>query len=192
MREQEHFQYFKDKVLPYFYSNIKDRDLRIWSAGCSTGEEAYTLAMILQDYFVVEKDIWDKKILATDISANALRKAINGTYNGEDLERLSERWKLIYFNKIDNDNYKVTDQLKNEIVFRIFNLMDTFTFKKKFHVIFCRNVMIYFDKETKERVVKKFYDMTETGGYLFIGLSESLNLDKTQYKYIMPSVYRKG
>ncbi|MGI6120456.1 MAG: CheR family methyltransferase, partial [Desulfosporosinus sp.] len=81
----------------------------------------------------------------------------------------------------------------NEVIFRRLNLMDkTFPFKKKFHVIFCRNVMIYFDNQTKRDLIKKFYDLTEPGGYLFIGHSESLNRNETDYEYVLPAVYRKG
>lgn len=192
MRESEHFQYFRNVVLPYLNSNIADKDIRIWSAGCSSGEEPYTLAMIMEDYFGEEKASWDKKILATDISVNVLKMAEKGVYSTEALENLSQAFKLAYFDKIDNDNYKVTDKLKNEVIFRVFNLMDEFPFRRKFHVIFCRNVMIYFDKETKARLIRKFYDMTEKGGYLFIGLSESLDREDTPYDYIRPSVYRKG
>lgn len=192
MREPRHFEYLKNNVLPYLHFAVKDKDLRIWSAGCSSGEEAYTLAMILEEYFAEEKSLWDKKILATDISVDALKKAADGIYCAEALEKISERWKLQFFKKFDNGNYKVTDELKKEVIFRVFNLMDEFPFRRKFHVIFCRNVMIYFDKETKERLIKKFYDMTERGGYLFVGLSESINREEVSYSYIMPSVYRKG
>lgn len=192
MRESEHFQYFRNVVLPYLNYNIIDRDVRLWSAGCSSGEEPYTIAMIMQDYFGEDKASWDKKILATDISVNVLKMAEKGVYSAEDLEKLPQSFKLAYFSKIDNDNYKVTDKLKDEVIFRVFNLMDDFPFKRKFHVIFCRNVMIYFDKETKARLIRKFYDMTERGGYLFIGLSESLDREDTPYNYIRPSVYRKG
>ena len=192
MREQEHFQFFKNQVLPYLDTIIKDKDLRIWSAGCSSGEEAYTLAMIMQDYFAEKNSLWDKKILATDISVNVLQTAEKGIYNIEGLEKVPESWKIKYFNKIDNDTYKIDSKLKNEVIFRVFNLMDQFPFKRKFHVIYCRNVMIYFDQETKDRLIKKFYDMTEVGGYLFIGLSEALNKTDNPYNYVMPSVYRKG
>ncbi|BCZ45622.1 chemotaxis protein CheR [Clostridium gelidum] len=192
MREQEHFQFFKNQVLPSLATTVKNRDLRIWSAGCSSGEEPYTLAMIMEDYFAQEKSLWDKKILATDISVNVLKTADKGIYSVEGLEKMSESWKLNYFNKIDNDTYRIDSKLKNEVIFRVFNLMDEFPFKRKFHVIFCRNVMIYFDQETKDRLIRKFYDMTEVGGYLFIGLSEALNKTENPYKYIMPSVYRKG
>lgn len=191
MREVQHFNYFKSNILPYLNSSIRDRDIRIWSAGCSSGEEPYTLAMIMEEYFGEDKLLWDKKILATDISANMLKKAIIGIYLSEDVERLSESWKLQFFKKFDNNNYRVSDEIRNQVIFRIFNLMDNFPFKRKFHVIFCRNVMIYFDKETKDKLINKFYDITEKGGYLLIGLSESLNKEDIQYSYVMPSVYRK-
>ncbi len=192
MREKEHFEFFKNQVLPYLSSTVKDRDLRIWSAGCSSGEEPYTLAMIMQDHFETEKNLWDKKILASDISVNVLKMAEKGMYNIEALEKISKNWKLKYFNNIDNDTYKIDSKLKNEVIFRVFNLMDEFPFKRKFHVIFCRNVMIYFDQETKDKLIRKFYEMTESGGYLFIGLSEALNKTEIPYQYVMPSVYRKG
>lgn len=192
MREKEHFDFFKNAVLPYLFSTIKDRDLRIWSAGCSSGEEAYTLAMIMQDYFSEEKGVWDKKILATDISVNVLQAAEKGMYSVEEMAKVSESWKMKYFNFLDNENCAIDQKIKNEVIFRIFNLMDDFPFKRKFHVIFCRNVMIYFDQETKKRLIKKFYDMTEVGGYLFIGLSEALDRNENPYQYVMPSVYRKG
>ena len=86
----------------------------------------------------------------------------------------------------------VVDRIRNEVIYRKFNLMEsTFPFKKKFHVIFCRNVMIYFDAQTKQSLVNKFYESMEYGGYLFIGHSESLNRDETRFRYVMPSVYRK-
>lgn len=192
MREFEHFKFFQNTVMPQLHKNIKNRDLRIWSAGCSSGEEAYTLSMIIQDFLAEEKSLWDKKILATDISPNVIDIAQKGIYSSDSLENVPEIWKLTYFDKIDSELFKASTRLKNEVIFRVFNLMDEFPFKKKFHVIFCRNVMIYFDNATKLKLIKKFYDMTEKGGYLFIGLSESLNKEEIPYKYIMPSVYMKG
>lgn len=191
MREEEHFRFFNNNVLPYLRNTVKDKDLRIWSAGCSSGEEAYALAMVIEDFFAEEKSLWDKKILASDISVNVLERAEKGIYNIEALVKISKNWRDKYFDKIDDDTYKIDSKLKNEVVFRVFNLMDKLPFKRKFHVIFCRNVMIYFDKETKEKLIRKFYDMTEVGGYLFIGLSESLSVIENPYNYVMPSVYRK-
>lgn len=192
LREEDHFNYFKDKLLPYFEKTIKNKDLRIWSAGCSSGEEPLTLAMIINDYFRKEKMLWDTKILATDISDRILVKARAGQYSNEQLASLPINWRTNYFKKVNNENSVLIDKMKNEIIYRKFNLMDNiFPFKKKFHVIFCRNVMIYFDSKTKIELVNKFYELTEPGGYLFIGHSESLNRDVTKYKYIMPAVYRK-
>lgn len=192
MREVEHFEYFRDIVLPYLSKTVTDKDLRIWSAGCSSGEEPYTLAMILDEYFGREKLWWDSKILATDISNNVLEEARNGIYSNDELAPLPALWKQKYFNWYNEDFSKINQQIMDEVIFRKFNLMDAiFPFKRKFHVIFCRNVMIYFDNETKHKLVNKFYDIMEEGGFLFIGHSESLDRDKTRFKYIMPALYRK-
>jgi chemotaxis protein methyltransferase CheR len=192
MREADHFYYFRDKVLPFMAETIKNKDLRVWCAACSTGEEAYTLAMIIDEFFGNEKSLWDKKILATDISENVLNIAIKGVYNNERIKPLPNSWKMNYFKREDNENSIVVDKMKNEILFRKFNLMEErFPFKKKFNTIFCRNVMIYFDNKTKNELIEKLYENTEYGGFLFIGHSESLDREKTKYKYIMPSVYRK-
>jgi chemotaxis protein methyltransferase CheR len=192
MRETDHFNYFRDKTLPYLESKVKDKDLRIWSAGCSSGEEPSTLSMILNDYFGKEKIWWDTKVLATDISDKILQKAKMGQYSNEELATLPMEWRTNYFRRIDTENSILDDKIRNEIIYRKFNLMeDLFPFKKKFHVIFCRNVMIYFDNKTKIELVNKFYEITEPGGYLFIGHSESLNRESTKYKYVLPAVYRK-
>jgi len=193
MRETDHFTYFKNEVLPYLQASNKEKDLRIWSAGCSTGEEPYTLAMIMADYFGENKMLWNTKMLATDISVNVLEVAEKGIYPQEVLQAVPAVWKTNYFKKMDVENYQISDQIKQEVVFRIFNLMDErFPFKQKFHVIFCRNVMIYFDHVTKMRLINKFYEMTQPGGYLFIGHSEFIGRGETGYNYVMPAVYRKG
>lgn len=192
MREANHFNYFKDKVIPYLSQNVKSRDLRIWSAGCSTGEEPYTLAMILQEYFGDQKSLWDTKVLATDISVRALETAEHAIYSRECIGSIPAIWKLQYFDKLNDEHYKINDKIRNEVIFRVFNLMDeVFPFKKRFHTIFCRNVMIYFDQKTKTELVRKFYKLTEPGGYLFIGHSESIPKEATAYRYIMPAVFRK-
>ena len=192
MRESEHFTYFSDIVLPFWEKNAKNRDLRIWCAASSTGEEPYALAMLLEDYFKNKPLKWDKKLLATDLSLNALSKAKEGVYSSDKVKTLSRIWILNYFDKVTEDAYQIKDFLKKEVIYRRFNLMEpVFSFKKKFHVVFCRNVMIYFDTETKERLIQKIYDQMEYGGYLFIGHSESINREKTRFKYIKPAVYRK-
>lgn len=193
MREADHFDFFRDQVLPYLIKTAKTRDLRIWSAGCSSGEEPSTLAMIIDETLGSEKKLWDTKILATDISNKVLDVASKGIYLTESLANLPSAWKMKYFTKIDAEKSQLTTAIKNEIIYRKFNLMtETFPFKKRFQVIFCRNVMIYFDHQTKTQLVNKFYEWTEPGGYLFIGHAESLNRGETKYQYVLPAVYRKG
>ena len=192
MREAEHFKFFKEEVLSYMSEAIKEKDLRTWCAACSTGEESYTLAMLIKDHFKNSNVLWDTKILATDISNKVLDTARKGIYKSEKISSLPLYWRNNYFRKADEDSVVVTDNIKNEVLYRKFNLMENiYPFKKKFHVIFCRNVMIYFDNATKEKLIRKFYEIMEYGGYLFIGLSESLNRDTTGFKYVRPSVYRK-
>lgn len=192
MREANHFDYFRDYVLPFLAKTNREKDLRIWSAGCSTGEEPVTLAIIIDDFFGAEKRWWDTKILATDISSKALEIARKGIYENKSLAKLPLNWQRRYFKKGDAHTSVLVDELKKEIIYRKFNLMEkTFSFKRKFQVIFCRNVMIYFDDLTKIELVRKLYEATDSGGYLFIGHTEALNRQTTKYRYIMPAVYRK-
>lgn len=192
MREIQHFNYFRNQVLPQLKATVKNKDLRIWSAGCSSGEEPYTLAMIIADYFGEEKPVWDTSILATDISSRALKKARDGVYGDEELLELPASWKLNNFKSLGGGKSQVNDWLKEEVIFRKFNLMEkTFPFKKKFQVIFCRNVMIYFDTATKQELISRFYDCTDKGGYLFIGQAETISRSETKYQYVMPAVFRK-
>ncbi|MEO1816523.1 MAG: protein-glutamate O-methyltransferase CheR [Acetobacterium sp.] len=195
MREPEHFDYFKNTVLPYLKKKKEqenNHDIRLWCAASSTGEEPYTLAMIMAEFFGTDAHHWDKKLLATDISNKVLDTARAGIYDKDRIQVLPPNWKLRYFNNYDSNQMVVADEIKKEVIFRRFNLMTpTFVFKKKFDVIFCRNVMIYFDQATKDRLVEKMFNHTEPGGYLFIGHAESLNLRQTNYKFIMPAVYQK-
>lgn len=192
MRESRHFDFFREQVLPELKARAKNRDLRIWSAGCSSGQEAYTLAMIISDFFAGQKGAWDTRILATDISSRSLAQAREAWYGTEDLDRLPAAWRKVYFTRPEQGKSRVLDSLKNEVIFRRFNLLEEhFPFAQKFQVIFCRNVMIYFDTETKRQLVKRFYEHTAPGGYLFIGQSESLNWENIGYQYVIPSVYRR-
>ena len=192
MREETHYRYMEEVSLPYWVSTIRDRDLRIWSAGCASGEEAYTTAMVLSEWFGFKKKEWDTTILATDISIRVLDMAKQGVYPEEHFENLPKAWKDKYFNKIGDETYKVKDVLAKEVVFNQFNLMDEFSrFRKKFHIIFCRNVMIYFDTPTKAALAKRFHNALEVGGYLFIGLSETLSGIMGDFQQMAPSIYRR-
>jgi len=192
MRESDHFYYFRDIVLPYLVNTVKDKDLRIWCAASSTGEEPYTLAMVVDDFLGKDKKNWDAKILATDLSSRVLDIAKKGVYDGECVAPLPATWKMNYLKKIDDQSYMIDDKIKNEVIYRKFNLVDNFyPFKKKFHVIFCRNVMIYFDNDTKNKLINRMYDLLVDGGYLFIGHSETVAKDASKFKYLKPAIYRK-
>lgn len=192
MREKDHFYFFRDQVLPYLEKTVTDRDLRIWCAACSTGEESYTLEMILSEYFEKHLMSWDTKVLATDISEQVLKEAAAGIYSADRLSVLPPEWISKYFTRLNGDSYKVVDRIRNNVIYRKFNLIEQrYPFKKKFHVIFCRNVMIYFSNETKVWLVNRLYDILEPGGYLFIGHSEFIAKEESPFQYIMPAVYRK-
>ena len=192
MREESHFTFFTKTILPYLEQVKKDRVLSIWSAGCSTGEEPYTLSILLKEYFGTRAAMWDTRVLATDISQNALQAAQTAVYDKESLSRLPESWVRKYFCKTNEPGiYTVSPILKKNVIFRTFNLMDPIQFRLKFDVIFCRNVMIYFDQPTKSALIQRFYDATVPGGYLLIGHSESLERNSMNYHYVQPSVYRK-
>jgi len=191
-REHKHFEYMKNIVLPSLVKKeALSKDMRIWSAGCATGEEPYTLQMIIKDVLRESYASWNTDILATDISTNALAKAREGVYPNEAIDKMPPEWKNKYFQRLDEDNSIIKNEIKSRIIFKRFNLMDPFPFKRRLHVIFCRNVMIYFDAETKNKLVDKFYEMMEPGGYLFIGHAESIDRNASRYNYIQPAVYRK-
>ena len=191
MREKEHFDYLKNTLLPDIEKNSAVKQINIWSAGCSSGEEPYTIAMVVDDYFGSKKPLWNIRITATDISMNVLSKAKQGIYPAEKVNSLPQTWVKKYFEKIDKENYRVISRLRNEISYETFNLMNPIPASKKYDVIFCRNVMIYFDLETKTALANRFYDATKKDGYLFIGHAESLQRDKVKYKYVRPAIYRK-
>jgi chemotaxis protein methyltransferase CheR len=190
MREPDHFYFFKDKVLPDIEARHPNKDLRVWCAGCSSGEEAYTLQMIIKIHFSGKRG-WNTEILATDISTAVLTKAVRGVYSGESVKPLPEDWKRRFFRQNDGSCVAVSEELKRDVTFRRFNFMDKFPFSTKFQAIFCRNVMIYFDNETRNGLVRKFYDALEPGGYLFVGHSESLGQCGVNLKYLAPAVYMK-
>jgi chemotaxis protein methyltransferase CheR len=194
-RESEHFDFFSSVVLPELDGRMrreKYRDLRLWCAGCSSGQEPYILAMLLLEYFGKEYGGWKAGLLATDISAKALEIATRGIYPEEALDRLPASLKRRYFKKAGQQEYEVKGRVKNEITFRRFNLMnERFPFRKPFHVIFCRNVMIYFDQPTRDGLIRRFYENMVPEGYLFIGHSETLGRKQTLFEYVRPALYRR-
>lgn len=194
-REKEHFDYLVRYVLPEMSHSLKSRqdfDFRVWCAGCSSGEEAYMLAMLMMEFWGIEYSRWRAGVLATDISERALTIAESGVYPDERINLLPPEYKTKYFQRLPNNEWKVKPDLQKEVIFRKLNLMNqTFPFKKQFHVIFCRNVMIYFDKPTRDALIQRFYDTLMPGGYLFIGHSETIDRAHSDFQYIMPALYKK-
>jgi len=194
-REKAHFDYFHSTALPEVIARLKSqnrRDLRVWCAGSSTGEEPYMLLMLMHEALGSDYPHWDAGLLATDISDRVLQIAKAGIYSEDKVALVPEALKRKYFRKLPDGNWAVTEQIKKEAFYRRFNLMNKqFPFKKPFDIIFCRNVMIYFDQPTRNALVERFHQYTAPGGYLFIGHSESLGRSQSLYKYIMPALYRK-
>ncbi len=194
-REKEHFDFFINTVLPEIkqkHISSNDKDIRLWCAAAATGEEPYTIMMLIMQAFGMDYRSWDVGLLATDISEKALNTAVKGVYPTERISLVPENLKNKFLRNIGPDTWEVSPELKKEVIYRRLNLMNKkFPFKKKMDTIFCRNVMIYFDKQTRESLVDRLYDITVPGGYLFIGHSETLGRENSRWHYIMPAVYRK-
>jgi len=192
-REIKHFDFLNEKVFPMYNEGKFGKKLRFWSAACSSGEEPYTLAMSIYEYFGTNSG-YNMKILASDISTKVLSEAQMGIYPDDRLENIPPNIVRTYFQQgtgRQKGYLRVKPFLRDMIKFKRLNLMDDFPFKSVFHFIFCRNVMIYFDKNTQERLVNKFYECMQPGAFLMIGHSESLTGVKHPFKYIQPSIYQK-
>lgn len=189
-RENRHFDYIK-KIIREIISNSEGLkltgELRVWCSACSTGEEPYTLAMLFKEILPVGMRA---KILATDISPESIRKAMTGVYKLGNEDHLPPGYLSRYFTTA-GDKYAINDEIKKYVTFRLFNLIEDFPFKNPFDIIFCRNVMIYFNTKVQEKLINKFYDVTSNNGLLFIGHSESLIQLKNKYIYTEPTIYKK-
>ncbi|HFQ80386.1 MAG TPA: protein-glutamate O-methyltransferase CheR [Desulfobacterales bacterium] len=193
-RENAHFDFFSRQALPQLIEKLRQRnsyDIRLWTAGCSTGEEPYMLIMLMMEHLGLDYGNWDAGMLATDISERVLKTAAKALYPLDRIERVPAHIRQRYFKTAGNGMAAVSRKVKEDITLRRFNLMNPFPFKKPFQMIFCRNVMIYFDKPTRDRLIKRFHQILEPGGYLFIGHSESLGRTQKLYKYVIPACYQK-
>ncbi|MBN2808704.1 MAG: protein-glutamate O-methyltransferase [Deltaproteobacteria bacterium] len=192
-REDKHFDFLVSTFIPELEAAKKrehGKKIRIWSAGCSTGEEPYSLAITFAENIALADH--DFRILATDLSTNVLAHARKGVYDKERLRNVSGNMLRKYFTgSRDGSRFKVDDKLAAYIKFARLNLMHAFPFKGHFDCIFCRNVMIYFDRPTQAELVNKFSAFLNPGGYLMIGHSESLTNVEHNLIYVQPSLYRK-
>lgn len=189
-REMQHFDLLRAVVLPQIRHR---RRIEMWSAACSSGEEPYTIAMVLADALGV-RAMTDVRVLATDISTRVLEKARRGVYAEErfrDVPHDLMQRHLLRAANGDGVSYLIKRELRTLVEFRRMNLMESFSGLGSFSVIFCRNVMIYFDRETQEDLVNRLTAHLEPGGYLLIGHSENLNAISHGLEYIRPATFRK-
>lgn len=195
-REMQHFEYLERE----FYTalargnlTLPGRRIRIWSAGCSTGPEPYSLAMHATKY-LPDIDTWDFKILATDLANSAITEAKQAIYPADMIKKLDRELVKKHFLKgkgANAEQFKVAKHIRDLVTIRRLNLMDDWPIKGPLDIIFCRNVMIYFDKPTREKLVSRMYDILRPGGILAVGSAETLSALETKFRTIQPSVYVK-
>ena len=187
-REKQHFDFLARQLLPQWKSRNK---MRIWSAACSSGEEPFTLGMVLGENL---PDIasMDVRILATDISDRVLKVARAGVYDQERVDEVPAQLRQKYFTCVERRpprRYEVDASLKSLVRFARLNLMSSWPIQGPFDAIFCRNVMIYFDKKTQAGLIRRFYDLLRPGGHLFVGHAESLTGISHSFRYVQPALY---
>lgn len=196
-REGRHFDFLAQRFLPRLIeakSRCGDRRIRVWSAGCSTGEEPYSLGMTLLQALGPERRRWNVKVLATDISMRALGIAIAGHYPRQCLREIPANYRAMGFSRstsAEDSSLAIAPAVRELVVFRRLNLVAEWPFSGEFDLIFCRNVMIYFDRPTQERLVHRFWRQTAQGGHLFTGHAESLTGIDHAFHYVEPTIYRK-
>ncbi|MEZ5505153.1 MAG: protein-glutamate O-methyltransferase [Gammaproteobacteria bacterium] len=194
-RENHHFEYLAKTVFPEIKRrHTGDRRIRIWSAGCSTGEEPYSIAMTLHQHFGSER--WDARILATDLDTNVLSHGRNGIYGRDRMTGMSEDLLRKYFQvqrgaNPEDDRYRAKEFLRDYIRFNQLNLLESWPMSGPFDIIFCRNVVIYFSKETQKTLFDRYADILRPGGYLFIGHSESLHGVSRRFESLGRTIYRR-
>jgi len=193
-REAHHFEYLSNTALKYLLQKRRqEKRLRIWSAGCSTGEEPYTIAMTLRES-IPDINYWDVKILATDIDTNVLAKASAGIYQKERINGVSkERYKK-WFSQVDGEPEKVqvNPKLRELITFKKLNLMEAWPMKGQFDILFCRNVVIYFNKDTQRILFDRFANILKEDSYMFLGHSESLYKVTDRFNLLGKTIHQKA
>lgn len=188
LRENVHYEFMTREILP----KLERWELNVWSAACSSGEEPYSIAMVATDYFTKNRQVANIRINASDISNHVLTLAREGQYSIDMINKLPEEWVKRYMVSQSDGFYRVNDALKKLVTFRYFNLMETVGWPRSaYDILFCRNVMIYFDQPTRQSLSKRLFEAVKPGGYLFIGTSESLVSLKTSFEYVKPAIYRK-
>ena len=195
-REIHHFEFLESTLLPQIIKERSDSyqpKLRIWSAGCSSGNEPYSIAMVLREC-MTNLTRWDAKILATDLDSNILEIAKNGVYPAASLSSVSDRRKKRWFKNGSGANegiVKISQDIKDLVSYKQLNLMDPWPMAGLFDFIFCRNVAIYFDNQTREKIIDRFADQLTDNGYLFVGHSETLFGVSSRFECVGKTIYKK-
>lgn len=194
-REKHHFEYLENTFIPEHLKQFShSKKLRIWSAACSTGEEPYSLAITLMEAMGSLLSIWDAKILATDLDTDVLNHGIKGIYKTERIKDIDNSHKKKWFKKGSGDNsdlVKIHPKLADLITFKQLNLLDPWPAKGPFDVIMCRNVLIYFDRETQNSLIDRYFDLLRPGGLLILGHSESITKDESPLEVKGRTIFRK-
>lgn len=196
-REDHHFEYLAKRLLPNIIQqkvqSDSERKIRIWSAGCSTGEEPYSIAMVVKEVLKNQK-IWDVRILATDLDTKVLEKASSGIYEADRVEGLSKGRLNNWVKRGSGNNsgkVRMSPVLRDLITFKQLNLMNEWPMSGPFDIIFCRNVVIYFNKPTQEILFNRYADLLDNNGHLFLGHSETMFKKTDRYKLIGKTIYQK-
>lgn len=193
-REPAHFVFLAEKVLPELLGGIQSNQVNLWSAGCSSGEEPYTLAMVLSEY-ASSREHFNFSILATDICTDVLQKAYRGIYEEDRIVPISADLRKKYLLRSRDKSQgvvRLVPEVRSKITFRRLNFLDSsYRIEEKFQVIFCRNVLIYFDRPTQERVLNNFCRHLVPGGHLFLGHSETINGLDVPLVQVNSTIYRK-
>lgn len=192
-REKHHFEFMTSVLLPELIKKKRNKRLRIWSAGCSSGEEPYTIAMTVRA-LIPDLRGWDAKILATDLDSNMVKKALNGIYTEDRVNGLTKEQMKKWVSKGQGDNesmVEMSDDLRKMITFKQLNLMHEWPMKGPFDMIFCRNVLIYFNKETQAMLFNRYANILDDDGHLFIGHSESMFKICDRFKLLGQTIYKK-
>ena len=193
-REAAHFELLRGRILEE-QRKLQERSprpsMRIWCAAASTGQEPYTLAAAIRLGLGADAKRWDLGVLGTDLSARALEQARLGVYTASEVEPLPSEWRRHMFEPAQGE-LRVKDEVRADVTLRRLNLLAPFRFRQAFDVIFCRNVMIYFDEATRSQLAQRMVEVLRPGGYLIVGLSESLGASPPQLRHIAPAVYQRG
>ncbi len=194
-RENAHFDFFKNQALPEILKGltvVKEQEIRVWSAAASSGEEAYSIIISMFDYLDSKNLQTECNVLATDIDIEALQIGEKGRYSEKKLAKCWKKNYVNYFESNEDNALHIKENLKSHVLFRWLNLnSEVYPMRKKFHSIFCRNVMLYFSEKSREKLIAKLSDKLYPGGYLFLGISETNTVKNPDLIQVSASIYRK-